>query len=95
MEDVAKRALSTFHSPPKIWKCYADDTFALIHKNSVIEFLDHLNTIEDSIKFTIKKETDLTLPFLETLVRENKPGDFSTSVYQKPTNSNQYSKLSI
>ena len=35
MEDVEKRALSTFHSPPKIWKRYVDGTFVIIHKNSV------------------------------------------------------------
>ena len=40
-----------------------DDTFVIIHKNSVEEFLDYLNTIENSIKFTIKKEADHTLPF--------------------------------
>ena len=62
MEDVEKRALSTFHSPPKIWKRYVDDTFVIIHKNSVEDFLDHLNTIENSIKFTIEKEADHTLP---------------------------------
>ena len=72
MEDVEKRALSTFHSPPKIWKRYVDDTFVIIHKNSVEDFLDHLNTIENSIKFTIEKEADHTLPFLDTLVRRNK-----------------------
>ena len=82
MEDVEKRALSTFHSPPKIWKRYVDDTFVIIHKNSVEDFLDHLNTIENSIKFTIEKEANHTLPFLDTLVRRNKHGDFSTSVYR-------------
>ena len=48
-----------------------------------------MNTIENSIKFSIEKEADHTLPFLDTLVRRNKHGDFSTSVYQKPTNSNR------
>ena len=90
MENVGKRALSTFHSPPKTWKRYVDDTFVIIHKNSVEDFLDHLNTIENSIKFTIEKEADHTLPFLDTLVRRNQHGKFSTSVYQKPTNSNRY-----
>ena len=28
----------TFHSPPKIWKRYVDDTFVMIHKNSVEDF---------------------------------------------------------
>ena len=88
MEDVEKRALSTFHSPPKIWKRYVDNTFVIIHKNSVEDFLDHLNKIENSIKFTIEKEADHTLPFLDTLVRRSKHGDFSIPVYRKPTNSN-------
>ena len=90
MEDVEKRALSTFHLPPKIWKRYVNDTFVIIHKNSVEDFLDHLNTIENSIKFTIEKEADHTLPFLDTIVRRNQRGKFSTSVYRKPTNSNRY-----
>ena len=90
MEDVEKRPLSTFHSPPKIWKRYVEDTFVIIHKNSVEDFLEHLNPIENSIKFTIEKEADHALPFLDTLVRRNKHGDFSTSVYRKPTNSNRY-----
>ena len=82
MEDVEKRALSTFHSPSKFWKRYVDDTFVIIHKNSVEDFLDYLNTIENSIKFTIEKEADHTLPFLDTLVRRNQHGKFSTSVYR-------------
>ena len=90
MEDVEKRALSTFHSPPKIWKRYINETFAIINKNAVEDFLDHLNTIENSIKFTIEKEANHALPFLDTLVRRNKHGNFSTSVHRKPTNSKRY-----
>ena len=63
MEDVEKRDLSTFHSPPKIWKRYVDDTYVIINKTSVEDFLDHLNAIENLIKFTIEKEADHILPF--------------------------------
>ena len=37
-----------------------------------------------------RKEADHTLPFLDTLVRRNQHGKFSTSVYRKPTISNRY-----
>ena len=49
MRDVEKRALSAFHSPPRIWEHYIDDTFMIISKNLVEDFLNHLNSIETSI----------------------------------------------
>ena len=56
---------------------------------SSVDFFDHINTIENSIKFTIEKEAVHTFPFLETVIRLNKHGNFSTTVYRKPTSSNQ------
>ena len=94
-QDVEKRALSTFHSPPKIWKPYVDDTLVIINKNSVEDFLDLLNTIKNSIKFTTKSEADHTLPFLDTLIRRNKHDNFSTSVYRKTKQQQLISKLPI
>jgi len=38
MEDVEHRAMSTFHSPPKIWKYFVDDTFIDIKKNAIVVF---------------------------------------------------------
>ena len=68
-EDAEKRALSTFHSPPKIWKRYVDDTFVIINKNSVEDILDHLNTLKTQSNLQSKKEPDHTIPFLDALVR--------------------------
>ena len=66
MEDVEQRALATFHSPPRFWKRYVDDTFMVIPCNLVQEFLSHLNSIEACIQFTVGKETeDRKLPFLD------------------------------
>jgi len=38
MEVVEQKAMSTFHSPPKIWKCFMDDTFVVIKKNAIDGF---------------------------------------------------------
>ena len=87
MEDVEKKSPVDIHSPPKIWKRY--DTFVKTNINSVEGFLNHLNTIENSMKFTIKKEADHILPFLDTLVRKI---NMVISPHQspKPTDSNRY-----
>ena len=69
MEDVEERALSTCpHPPPPFWKRYVDDTFTALPEDQVDRFLDHLNTVEPSIKFTMEKESNGSLSFLDTLV---------------------------
>ena len=44
MEFVEHRAISTFHTPPKLWVRYVDDTFCVIEQQYAEEFYKHLNT---------------------------------------------------
>ena len=91
MEDVEQRALATFHSPPRFWKRYVDDTFMVLPCNLVQEFLSHLDSIEACIQFTFEKETeDGKLPFLDVCLCRESDGSITTSVYRKPTHTNQY-----
>ena len=46
--------------------------------------------LHDQIKFTIEKETDSRLPFLDTLIKRNDDGSISILVYRKPTHTDQY-----
>ena len=48
------------------------------------------NEIYDQIKFTIEKETDNCLPFLDTLIKRNNDGSICILVYRKPTHTDQY-----
>ena len=91
MEDIVQRALATFHSPPCFWKRYVDDTFTVLPYNLVQEFLSQLNSIEVCIQFTFEKGTeDGKLPFLDVCLSRESDGSVTTTVYRKPTHTNQY-----
>ena len=90
MEDVEERALESFHSPPRFWKRYVEDTITALPRNLIAPFLDHLNCIEPSIRFTKEEESDGHLAFLDVLLCRKDDGTISTSVYRKATHTNQY-----
>ena len=90
MEYVEEKALSTFPSRPIFWKRYVDDTFTVLPEDIVYRFLEHLNQVEPSIRFTVEKEVDGQLPFLDLLISRDSDGSISTSVYRKPTHTDQY-----
>ena len=49
MEFVEHRAISTFHTPPKLWVRYVDDFFCVIEQQYAEEFHKHLNSISPSV----------------------------------------------
>ena len=90
MEEFETKALSTAPTPP-LWKRFVDDTFVVIKTSHKEEFFKHIHSIEDSIQFTAEDtKADGSLPFLDALVTPQADGTLSTSVYRKPTHTNQY-----
>ena len=65
-----------------------DDTFTILCRDKVDIFLQHLNSQQPTIRFTIETETNYTIPFLGTLVTRD--GYLSISVYRKPIHTDQY-----
>ena len=90
MEDVEQRALATTDVHPRFWKRYVDDTCTVLPADDVQRFLDHLNGVEPSIRFTVEVESDGKLPFLNVLLRHNPDGSVSTTVYRKPSHTDRY-----
>ena len=70
MEYVEEKVLSTFLSRPILWKRYVDNTFTVLPES----FLEHLNKVEPSIRFTVKKEVNDQLPFLDLLISRDSDG---------------------
>ncbi|KAI8494031.1 hypothetical protein Bbelb_283780 [Branchiostoma belcheri] len=54
------------------------------------DFFDHINQIDDNIKFTQEPSHDNMLPFLDTKTIVEEDGNLRFEVYRKPTHTDQY-----
>ena len=90
MEYFETELLPSLSTRPKYWFRYIDDVFALVDEEFEIgSFLEELNALRPTIKFTAEYEINGKLPFLDTLV--HRTGNiFKFSIYRKPTHSNMY-----
>ena len=59
-------------------------------KGDVDGFLNHLNSICPSIKFTMELEEDGSIPFLDTRVTRKVEGNCDITVYHNPTHMDRY-----
>ena len=90
VEYFEEMALGSTSLKPSVWLWYVDDTFILWpHQEDVQILLDHVNSIRPPIQFTMEKEQDNKIPFLDVLVTRTEQG-FRSSVYRKPTFIGQY-----
>lgn len=86
MEFFEDRLLPNVPSFPSIvcWLRYVDDVYVLANADlDVPTFLSDINSLEDSIKFTVEGESDGSIPFLDVRVHRSYPLTFS--VYRKPS----------
>ena len=82
-------------SKPIVYCCYVDDTFSLFHKEAGFQkFLTCLNSLYPSLKFTNKIKANNFLSFWDVLVTKSN-NRFITSVYKKPTFTDQYIHLDL
>ena len=90
MEDIEQRALASSPVTPLFWKRYVDDVISAVSKNEVENLLNHLNTVEPSFQFTVERENDGQLSFLDLNIYRKDQGLLETGVYRKPTHTDKY-----
>ena len=87
MEHFEMKSINSFPFTPDEWKRYVDDIFAKWHHGieKLHEFLAHLNSLSQHIKFTIEIEKDAKLPFLDVLLTKKEDGGLGYQMYKKDT----------
>ena len=68
-----------------------DDTFVIQKEVNKQDFLQHINSVDPAIHFTVENnKEDGAIPFLDPIVRPEADGDMSITVYREPTHTDQY-----
>ena len=80
---------------PRLWLRQVDDTFFLLEKSENSRFLRYLNSLDPNDKFIQEQCTSNLLPFLDRQMKVNTDGSLSTSVFCKPTHTDQYLRWTI
>ena len=91
MEHLEGEVLRSASHPPRFWYRFVDVTFVIQQQAHKQLFLDHINGIDPSIKFTVKGNQDSgAIPFLDTLVKAEADNSLSIKVYHKPVHTDQF-----
>ncbi|XP_053692163.1 uncharacterized protein LOC128740627 [Sabethes cyaneus] len=75
---------------PRVWKRYVDDVFALVKERYLPQTLNLLNSKHDSIRFTVEKEQDGTLPFLDLRISIKEDKTLKFGIYRKQTSTDRF-----
>ena len=68
-----------------------DDTFVIHKEVNKQDLLQHINSVDPAIKFTVEdNKEDRSIPFLDTIVKAEADGGLSITMYRKPTHTDQY-----
>ena len=69
---------------PDFYKRYVDDIFAVFeNEEKALKFFDYINNKHPNIKFTMEKEQDKQIAFLDVLINNN--DSLKTSIFHKKT----------
>ena len=91
MEHFEREALQSASNPPRFWFSYVDDTWVIQQRVHKQELLEHFNSIDPAIKFTVEgTQGNGSIPFLDTLVTPEADNSLSFAVYHKTTHTDQY-----
>ena len=86
---IEDTTLTTTAMPPRIYKRYVKNCFAIIEKDFVSIFLLNLNSVDPNFTFTLESENNGQIAFSDTLVSRNH-GKILIDAYRISTHTDRY-----
>jgi len=90
MQDLQDNLIHKLPFKIPFFKRYVDDILTAIPTNNYNTILTMFNSYHPKLQFTLEKEKEKTIPFLDVLVIRNEDGIIDTNWYHKPTFSERY-----
>ena len=80
MQDLERQAL-LHDTKVKLWNRFVDDVLSIIKTQHIKTLFNTINNITNDIKFTMEKENDGIIPFLDVLLTRTEDGTIETQVH--------------
>ena len=90
MEYFEHKALGTATHPLECGLGICMAHFFIQKEDHKQNFLEHINSVDPAIKFTVEDKEDGAIPFLETIVKPEADDRLFITVYRKLTHMDQY-----
>ena len=81
MEVFEEQAIESTTQKPKIWKHYLDESITILDRSYVGCLLQHLNSQQPTIRFTMETEKDNNIVFLDSSVTREPYRRLTTCAY--------------
>ena len=89
-KSLRSRSLALPHTH-HLWLRFVDNTLVIQQAKHSQQLLQHINSQDPHIQFSVEEPNqERTLPFLASLVSSGPNNTLATTVYRKPTHTNQY-----
>ena len=83
MEYFEQKALNNATHPPRLWLRYVDDTFVIQKEEHKQNFLEQINSVDPTIKFTVEDtKEDGANSILDTIVKLDADNTWPITVYE-------------
>ena len=91
MEHFEGKSVRSATNPPWVWYRFVDDAWVIQQQANKQAFLEHINSIDPAIKFTVEgTQGNGAIPFLDTLITLLADNSLSITVNHNPTHTDQY-----
>ena len=90
MEDIERRPLATFHTHPRFWRRYVDDTCTALPHDLVVPSMSTSTALIHTFSSLLRENLEGNYHYLMCSGPGRRMGTISTEVYQKPSHTDQY-----
>jgi hypothetical protein len=88
MQDLERQALAN-NKNVKLWDRYVDDVMSIAKTHHIENLFHTINNTTDGITFTMEKEKDGQIAFMDIKITRTDNGSIETDVYRKRTHTDQ------